>query len=105
MPIKLTNRETSLWAKKRFEDGKMLWLPLIVHLIDCTKVINWLFSYWLDAGQKKLLTNSTNDEDIQKLLFDLMKKEYSYSAVKKTHDCLSAVLKRAVIKEDITKKY
>lgn len=68
MPVKLTKRELSLWAKKRVDDGKMLWLPLVVHLEDCSQVINWLFNQWLDSGQRQLLTQSTSEEDIQKLV-------------------------------------
>lgn len=68
MPVKLTNRELSLWAKKRVDDGEMLWLPLVVHLEDCSRVINWLFNQWLDNGQRQLLTQSTSEEDMQKLV-------------------------------------
>ena len=68
MPVKLTNRELSLWAKKRVDDGEMLWLPLVVHLEDCSQVINWLFNHWLDNGQRQLLTQSTSEEDMQKLV-------------------------------------
>ena len=68
MSVKLTKRETSLWAKKRVDDGEMLWLPLIVHLEDCSNVINWLFNNWLDEGQLQLLTQSNSEEDTQKLV-------------------------------------
>ena len=68
MSIKLTKRETSLWAKKRVDDGKMLWLPLVTHLEDCSSVINWLFNNWLDNGQRQFLTQSTPEEDMQRLV-------------------------------------
>lgn len=68
MQAKLTNRETSLWAKKHIDDGEMLWGPLIVHLEDTTRVINWLFYQWLDTGQQQLLTKSISDESMQKLV-------------------------------------
>ena len=68
MSVKLTSRETSLWAKKRVDDGKMLWLPLIAHLVDCSHVINWLYYQWLDAGQREFLTQSISEEDMQKLV-------------------------------------
>lgn len=68
MPVKLTNRETSLWAKKRVADGEMLWLPLVVHLNDCEQTINWLFDHWLDPGQQRILTESISVKNIQKLI-------------------------------------
>lgn len=68
MSVKLTSRETSLWAKKRIDDGEMLWLPLIAHLVDCSHVINWLYYQWLDAGQREFLTQSISEEDMQKLV-------------------------------------
>lgn len=68
MSVKLTSRETSLWAKKHVDDGEMLWLPLVAHLVDCSHVMNWLFYHWLNAGQRELLTQSVSEEDMQKLI-------------------------------------
>lgn len=68
MSVKLTSRETSLWAKKHVDDGEMLWLPLVAHLVDCSRVMNWLFYHWLNAGQRELLTQSVSEEDMQKLI-------------------------------------
>ncbi len=42
-------------------------------------------------------------DDIQKLLNKMKADGYSHSTVKKAHDCLNAVLKHALIKEDIVK--
>ncbi len=42
-------------------------------------------------------------DDIQKLLNNMKADGYSYSTVKKAHDCLNAVLKHALIREDIIK--
>lgn len=42
-------------------------------------------------------------DDIQTLLNKLRTKGLSHSTIKKTHDCLNAVLKHAQIKEDISK--
>lgn len=41
--------------------------------------------------------------DIQTLLNDLKKKGYSYSTVKKTHDCLNDMFEHATIADDVTK--
>jgi CRISPR-associated endonuclease/helicase Cas3 len=41
-----------LWGKKRTEDGQELWLPLLTHLLDTEKTINWLFNHWLSDNQK-----------------------------------------------------
>lgn len=68
MSVKLTSGETSLWAKKHVDDGEMLWLPLVAHLVDCSHVMNWLFYHWLNAGQRELLTQSVSEEDMQKLI-------------------------------------
>ena len=64
MSVKLTSRETSLWAKKHVDEGEMLWLPLVAHLVDCSHVMNWLFYHWLNAGQRELLTQSVSEEDM-----------------------------------------
>lgn len=44
-----------------------------------------------------------SSDDIQKLLSKLKAEGYSYSIVKKAHDCLGAVLKHALINGDIDK--
>lgn len=41
--------------------------------------------------------------DIQNLLNDLKEKGYSYSTVKKTHDCLNAMFEHATIADDVAK--
>lgn len=41
--------------------------------------------------------------DIQTLLNDLKEKGYSYSTVKKTHDCLNAMFEHATIADDVAK--
>ena len=41
--------------------------------------------------------------DIQSLLVELKGKGYSYSIVKKTHDCLNAMFRHATIANDVTK--
>lgn len=41
--------------------------------------------------------------DIQTLLNDLKKKGYSYSTVKKAHDCLNDMFEHATIADDVTK--
>lgn len=49
--------------------------------------------------QLKEVTSS----DIQTLLNDLKEKGYSYSTVKKAHDCLNAMFEHATIAEDVAK--
>lgn len=68
MSVKLTPRETNLWAKKHVADGAMLWLPLVAHLVDCSHVLNWLFNHWLNAGQRRFLTQTISEEEMQKLV-------------------------------------
>lgn len=66
--VTLTNQATSLWAKKRSEDGEHHWLPLITHLIDTQSTINWLFNHWLSPGQRQLLTQRFSEEDAEMLV-------------------------------------
>lgn len=58
----------TLWGKKRTEDGQQLWLPLLTHLIDTQKTINWLFNHWLSDSQKQMLMANDSEEDLQKLV-------------------------------------
>lgn len=53
--IKFTKKELALWGKKNEVDGQYFWLPLIVHLIDTKNVITFLYTHWLDDGQRKLI--------------------------------------------------
>lgn len=65
----LSNKATTLWAKKRpTENGQQLWLPLIIHLIDTQNVINYLFNQWLSPNQRRILAGDLSDEDIHKLI-------------------------------------
>lgn len=65
----LSTKATTLWAKKRpTENGKQLWLPLIIHLIDTQNVINYLFNQWLSPNQRRILAGNLSDEDIHKLI-------------------------------------
>lgn len=66
--INLSKKATTLWAKKRADDGTALWLPLIAHLTDTKNVINWLFNQWLSEHQRQLLITSFSDEGTQKLV-------------------------------------
>ncbi|MFD1420120.1 CRISPR-associated helicase Cas3' [Lactiplantibacillus songbeiensis] len=68
MDIKLSKQATVLWAKKRSEEGRQYWLPLIVHLTDAQKTINWLFNQWLCDGQRQILQGSLSEEEAQKLV-------------------------------------
>ncbi|MFC6295085.1 CRISPR-associated helicase Cas3' [Lactiplantibacillus daoliensis] len=68
MDIKLSEQASVLWAKKRSEDGRQYWLPLIVHLTDAQKTINWLFNQWLCDGQRQILQGTLSEEETQKLV-------------------------------------
>lgn len=64
----LSKQATTLWAKKRNEAGIHYWLPLIAHLIDTQKTINFLFNNWLSEGQKQLLKQRLGEEAVEKLV-------------------------------------
>jgi len=68
MDIKLSKQAAVLWAKKRSEEGRQYWLPLIVHLTDAQKTINWLLNQWLCDGQQQILQGTLSEEDTQKLV-------------------------------------
>ncbi|WP_019776147.1 CRISPR-associated helicase/endonuclease Cas3 [Streptococcus sobrinus] len=50
--------EYCFWAKKKEENGRLLWLPLTQHLEDTRNVADRLWEHWLGEGQKKLITDS-----------------------------------------------
>lgn len=58
----------SLWAKKKEENGQLLWLPLSQHLEDTKFVIGRLWERWLSEGQKKLIENSLKSTAFEKNL-------------------------------------
>lgn len=66
--IALPEKVTSLWAKKRSEDGEHFWLPLITHLIDAQNTINWMFYHWVSDGQRQLLEQRLGEENVEKLV-------------------------------------
>lgn len=66
--MELSKQASALWAKKRSEDGRQHWLPLIIHLLDTKKTINWLFNNWLSRSQKRLLMSSFSEKEIQNLV-------------------------------------
>lgn len=51
-----------LWAKKREENGRFLWLPLFQHLEDTKNITGLLWEHWLSEGQKKLIEDSLESE-------------------------------------------
>jgi CRISPR-associated endonuclease/helicase Cas3 len=65
---KLSKLCLSLWGKKKVEDGQPLWLPLVAHLTDTQKVINFLYNQWLTQRQQEFLTQNISDEEIHKLI-------------------------------------
>jgi len=68
MNIKVSGQASVLWAKKRAENGRHAWLPVIVHLIDTQNSINWLFNHWLSRGQRDLLIGASTEQETQKLV-------------------------------------
>lgn len=46
------------WAKKKEENGQLLWLPLTQHLKDTSDIAGLLWEHWLGEGQKKLIMDS-----------------------------------------------
>lgn len=43
------------WAKKKEENGQLLWLPLLQHLEDTKNIAGLLWEHWLGEGQKQLI--------------------------------------------------
>ncbi|MFC6164803.1 CRISPR-associated helicase Cas3' [Lactiplantibacillus dongliensis] len=66
--MNISKQAASLWAKKRSEDGFQYWLPLITHLIDAEKTIDWLFTDWLCEGDRQILRGSLSEERTQRLI-------------------------------------
>ncbi|KRL00527.1 CRISPR-associated helicase/endonuclease Cas3 [Liquorilactobacillus capillatus] len=66
--MSLSKQVTTLWAKKRSEEGEHYWLPLITHLLDTQNTINWLFNHWFSEGQRQLLAQRLGEENVEKLV-------------------------------------
>lgn len=54
----MTEEIKNLWAKKREENGRLLWLPLMQHLEDTKNIMAFLWEQWLSQGQKNLIKDS-----------------------------------------------
>ncbi|NMA66914.1 MAG: CRISPR-associated endonuclease Cas3'', partial [Clostridiaceae bacterium] len=67
--------EKFLWAKKNRVDNQPMWLPLLVHLDDTSKLCGLLYDRWLSLGVKDLLMDSviSDAEDKDELLINLCK--------------------------------
>lgn len=67
--------EKFLWAKKNRVDNQPMWLPLLVHLDDTSKLCGLLYDRWLSQGVKDLLMDSviSDAEDKDELLINLCK--------------------------------
>ena len=65
--------EKFLWAKKNRVDNQPMWLPLMVHLDDTSKICGLLYDRWLSQGVKDLLMDSiiSDAEDKDELLINL----------------------------------
>lgn len=65
--------EKFLWAKKNRVDNQPMWLPLMVHLDDTSKICGFLYDRWLSQGVKDLLMDSVlfDVEDKDELLLNL----------------------------------
>ncbi|MDF7668684.1 CRISPR-associated helicase Cas3' [Lactobacillus sp. ESL0703] len=64
----LSKKTLALWAKKNTENGQQRWLPLIAHLTDTKKVINFLYNHWLSNNQRQFLKGNLSDDEIHKLI-------------------------------------
>lgn len=51
----------SVWAKKKEEKGRLLWLPLIQHLEDTRLVAGFLWERWLSSGQRRVVEASLGE--------------------------------------------
>lgn len=53
-----------LWAKKKEQSGQFFWLPLLVHLRDTIRVMDFLWQHWMSEGEKEILIRafSTNED-------------------------------------------
>ena len=67
--------EKFLWAKKNRVANQPMWLPLMVHLDDTSKICGLLYDRWLSQGMKDLLMDSVSSEseDKDELLINLCK--------------------------------
>lgn len=65
--------EKFLWAKKNRVDNQPMWLPLMVHLDDTSKICGLLYDRWLSQGVKDLLMDSvvSDVDDKDELLLNL----------------------------------
>lgn len=65
--------EKFLWAKKNRLDNQPMWLPLMVHLDDTSKICGLLYDRWLSQGVKDLLMDSvvSDVDDKDELLLNL----------------------------------
>lgn len=52
------------WAKKKDNDGLYQWLPLVAHLKDTADVAGLLWEHWLSEGQRRLIIQSMDTDDI-----------------------------------------
>ncbi len=48
----------TLWAKKDNNQGNELWLPLLQHLEDTSRVCGFLWDHWLCDGQRKIISGN-----------------------------------------------
>lgn len=53
-----------LWAKKKEQSGQFFWLPLVVHLRDTIRVMDFIWQHWMSEGEKEILIRafSTNED-------------------------------------------
>ncbi|QGT99547.1 CRISPR-associated helicase Cas3 [Candidatus Syntrophocurvum alkaliphilum] len=66
---KLSLAAQNLWAKKSYNDGMMLWLPLMIHMKDSAVVAERLWNCWLSKGVKNIISAGTGGEEQAEKLF------------------------------------
>ena len=57
----------SMWAKKS-DDGELLWLPLVVHMMDSAVTARNLWDSWLPGGTKEAISAGVGEIDLTKKL-------------------------------------
>ncbi len=67
----ISDKSKVLWAKKS-KDGRLLWLPLAMHMEDSAYIAKLLWKFWVPSGVKEvILANLNYGVDTERLLIFL----------------------------------
>lgn len=58
--LQISHKAMQLWAKKS-KDGKMFWLPLMMHMADSAEVAKKLWEHWVPQGVKQIITTGITE--------------------------------------------